>query len=32
MQADIAGTIAVEREKTVVVQAAEKLCGVVLNG
>jgi hypothetical protein len=32
MQADIAGTLAVEREKTFVVQAAEDLCGVVLNG
>lgn len=33
MQADMAGTVAVEREtKTFVAQAAEELCGVVPNG
>jgi hypothetical protein len=32
MQADMAGTIAAEREKMFVVQAAEELCGVVLKG
>jgi hypothetical protein len=32
MQADMAGAIAVEREKTFVVQAVEELCGVVLKG
>jgi hypothetical protein len=32
MQSEMAGTIAVEREKTFVVQAAEELCGAVLNG